>query len=69
MADDLQALRERDDRQLPLRELAHLIGDHPGDQVVAVLLGEPQDVEVPHMEEVVCTRCVPDDASHVSLLQ
>ena len=63
-AHDLEALLERDERADALGQLADLVGDHAGDEHVAVLTGLAQHVEVPHVEQVVRAGRVADHCAH-----
>ena len=65
--DDLHALGQRDHRSTPLGAEEHLVADHAGDQVVAVVGSVPEHVQVSDVEQVVGTRGIADDG-HVSPL-
>jgi hypothetical protein len=60
--DDLEPLRDRDERRGALGERAHLVRDHAGDQEVALAPGVLEDVQVADVEQVVHTGRVADYA-------
>src|SRR5690606_6687194 len=60
-AHDLDPFPERHDRCLALGGQHHLVGDHPGDQVVALGRGAAQNVQVSDVEHVVRAGRITDD--------
>ncbi len=53
--DYLSALFEGNDTFDPFCDSQHLVADHPGNEVVALLLRAPQDVQVTYVKEIVRT--------------
>ncbi len=63
-AHDLEPLHERNHRPPALRQFEHFVGDHPGDEKVALGLGALENIQVANVEQVKCTCRVADSGSH-----
>ena len=63
-ADDFKTFDEWNHGHGALRPRTHLIRDHPGDEIIAIVSCISQDVEVPYMKQIEDTGRVADTHSH-----